>query len=59
LGDGSANGTTNGSIGNGATGTMFITSRQLSLANAANYTGVAVAHNNMQPTVFFWHLVKL
>lgn len=59
LGDGSANGTKNGTAGDGPEGTMLITSRQLSMTNGANYTGVAAAHNNMQPTIFLWHLVKL
>src|SRR5688572_3081654 len=40
-GDGSTNGTKLGSLPSGGAGTMFVTSRQLSLANAAAYTGAA------------------
>ncbi|NOS67895.1 MAG: hypothetical protein HOO67_06080 [Candidatus Peribacteraceae bacterium] len=59
-GDGAANGTKTGTAGNGPAGTMLVTTKQLSKANASatNYTELAVAHNNMQPTVFFWTLVK-
>lgn len=59
LGDGSANGTINGTIGDGPTGTMLITSKQMSLADASALTTAADAHNNMPPSVFLWHLVKL
>lgn len=59
LGDGNANGTKNGTAGDGPTGTMLITSKQLSLANAAPYTEAAEPHQTMQPTVFLWHLAKL
>lgn len=54
-GEGSGNGTKLGTAGTGNAGTMLITSRQIS---TEAYTGVAVAHDNMQPTVFFWALVK-
>lgn len=57
-GDGGSDGTKNGSAGTGPTGTMLVTSRQLSKANADAFTGVAEAHNNMQPTLFLWALVK-
>lgn len=57
-GDGSVNGTKNGVMPDPPLGTMFITSRQFSLANSPDYTGAAVAHQNMQPTVFMWALVK-
>lgn len=57
-GDGAANGTKVGALPSGGAGTMFVTSRQLSLANAANYTGVAAGHANLQPTIFLWALVK-
>jgi hypothetical protein len=54
-GDGSANGTKLGTAGTGNAGTMIITSRQIT---TEAYTGVAVAHENMQPTAFLWLLVK-
>lgn len=57
-GDGTTNGTHNGVMPDPANGTMFITSRQFSLANVPNYTGAATAHENMQPTVFLWALQK-
>ena len=59
-GEGSANGTKTGTAGNGPAGTMLVTTKQLSKTDAAasNYTELAAAHNNMQPTVFFWTLVK-
>lgn len=57
-GDGTSNGTKNGVMPDPAAGTCFITSRQFSLADVPNYTGAAVAHQNMQPTVFLWALVK-
>lgn len=59
LGDGGANGTKTGTAGDGPTGTMLITSKQLSLAGAAQYTASAQAHENLQPSVFLWHLLKL
>lgn len=52
------NGTKTGSAGLGPTGTMFITTRQLTLAAAPNYTSAAEPHNTMQPTLFLWTLVK-
>lgn len=60
-GDGSTNGTNTGTAGNGNAGTGLVTSKQLSKTDApsTNYTELAVAHNNMQPTVFFWALVKV
>lgn len=57
-GSGSTNGTHSGTAGNGPTGTMLVTSRQLSLANAASYTAAAAAHDNLQPTRFVFHLTK-
>lgn len=54
-GEGSTNGTKNGTSGDGPTGTMLITSRQI---DTDGYTGAALAHNNMQPTLFLWALVK-
>jgi len=57
-GDGSTNGTHNGVMPDPANGTMFITSRQFSLADVPNYTGAAESHENMQPTLFLWALVK-
>jgi hypothetical protein len=61
-GAGGANGTKLGTAGDGPTGTMLITSRQLQLTGTEgqpNYTGVAEAHNTMQPTLWLWQLVKL
>ncbi len=57
-GDGSVNGTKNGALPATGAGTMFITSRQLSLASAANYTAAATAHNNLSPVLYLWCLVK-
>lgn len=54
-GDIGTNGTHNGTAGDGPAGTMTITSRQIA---TPAYTGVADAHNNMQPTIFLWALVK-
>lgn len=54
-GDGGVNGTKNGTAGNGPTGTMLITSRQI---DTDAYTGAAQPHENMSPTVFLWALVK-
>ncbi len=53
------NGTKTGELNATNDGTMLVTSRQLSLTNAAAYTGAATAHNNVQPTLFLWHLTKL
>lgn len=60
-GEGTTNGTKVGTAGNGSAGTMLVTTKQLSKTNASatNYNEDAVAHNNMQPTCFFWTLVKL
>ena len=58
-GDGSADGTRSGTAGTGATGTMLITSRQLSLADVPSLTGVAAPHNNLPQTLFLWTLYKL
>ncbi len=41
-----------------ADGTMLVTSKQLSIADAAAYTTAAEPHNNMQPTLFLWALTK-
>lgn len=58
-GDGTPDGTLSGSIGTGPAGTQLITSVQLDLASYPNYTAVAEAHNNLQPSAAFWCLVKL
>ncbi len=58
LGDATANGTKNGELPVAGDGVMFVTSRQLSLANASAYTGVALPHNNIQPTLWAWALTK-
>lgn len=57
-GAGGADGTLSGVLPATAAGTMLISSRQLSISTAPTFTGVATAHNNMQPTVFFWCLRK-
>lgn len=57
-GDGTGDGTKAGVMPDPANGTMFITSRQFSLANVPNYTGAAQPHENMQPTAFLWALKK-
>lgn len=41
-----------------AAGTMHVTSKQLSITDAAGYTKAAEPHNNMQPTLFLWALTK-
>ena len=56
---GATDGTKNGQLPSTAAGTMLVTSRQLSLANAANYTGAAQPHSNLQPICYLWALVKL
>lgn len=58
-GDGGADGTQNGTLPSGGAGTMFVTSKQLSISAAADYTQAAVAHNNTQPTVWLWALRKI
>lgn len=58
-GEGGTNGTHNGTAGNGPTGTMLITSRQLSSTDAPAYTGTSDAHNNLPQCLFLWTLVKL
>lgn len=61
-GETATNGTKNGTAGDGPEGTMLITSRQLQLTGTdgqPDYTGVAEAHENVPPTVWFWCLVKL
>jgi hypothetical protein len=61
-GTGTANGTKLGTAGDGPAGTMLITSRQLQLTGTEgqpNYTGAAVGHNTIQPTVWLWSLVKV
>lgn len=55
-GEGSTNGTKNGTAGSGNAGTMLITSRQIT---TAAYTTAAAAHDNLPPTVYMWALVKL
>lgn len=54
-GEGSGNGTKLGTAGTGNAGTMLITSRQIT---TAAYTGVAVGHDNLPPTMYLWALVK-
>lgn len=57
-GEGSVNGTRTGELPAPTAGTVLVTSRQLSLSAAANFTAAAVAHNNIQPTLFLWALTK-
>lgn len=54
-GEGSGNGTKLGTAGTGNAGTMLITSRQIT---TAAYTGAAVGHDNLPPTMYLWALVK-
>lgn len=56
---GSGTGKQNGELPHNAAGTMLVTSRQLTISEAPNYTGVSDAHNNQQPTLFLWCLYKL
>lgn len=61
-GAGGVNGTKLGTAGDGPTGTMLITSRQLQLTGTdgePSYTAAAVGHGNIQPTLWLWSLVKL
>lgn len=51
--------TDTGTAGNGSTGTMLITSRQLTLATVPSLTTAAAGHNNVPQAVFLWTLVKL
>lgn len=53
------NGTKTGELPLNGDGTMIVTSTQLSLTGAANYTKAAEPHNNVQPTLFLWALTKL
>ncbi len=57
-GDGSGNGTVAGELPLAGDGTMYVTSKQLSLAEAAAYAEDALPHNNIQPTLFAWALTK-
>jgi hypothetical protein len=56
--DGTSNGTRNGELPTPVAGTMLVTSKQLSLTDAAAYTEAAIAHNNIQPTLYAWALTK-
>lgn len=60
-GSGGTNGTKTGTAGDGPAGTGLVTTKQLSKTDApsTNYTELAVAHPNLQPTVFLWALVKV
>ena len=58
-GDGTPNGTIAGPIGTGPAGTSLITTVQLDIGSFPDYTAVAEAHNNLQPSAAFWCLVKL
>lgn len=58
-GEAGTNGTVSGTSGNGPTGTMLITARQMSMANAASYTGAATGHNTVPQALFLWTLYKL
>lgn len=49
----------NGGVPAISAGCALITSKQLTGAPAASYIDVAVAHNNLQPTVYLWALTKL
>lgn len=57
-GDNNTDGTGTGELPAPSAGTMFVTSKQLTLAGAAAYTAVAEEHNNIQPTLFLWALTK-
>jgi hypothetical protein len=57
-GDGTTDGTKNGTMPDPGLGCMLITSRQFKLADAGNYTSAATAHNNIQPTIWLWALQK-
>lgn len=56
-GEGSPNGTKTGEMPAPAAGTAFVTSRQLTISES-DFTTAASAHQNMQPTLFLWCLVK-
>lgn len=57
-GEAGTNGTKTGTAGTGPTGTMLITSRQLSNSAAPSLTGAALPHNTLSQTLFLWTLVK-
>lgn len=57
--DGNSIGTShNGSLPPASAGCAFISSQQLSAAISPSLTDAAVAHANIQPTIFLWTLVK-
>lgn len=57
-GEGGTNGTKSGTAGTGPTGTMLVTSVQLSESNAPAYTTPAEPHSNTPQALALWHLVK-
>lgn len=58
-GSGGSDGSIPGQLPSGGAGTMFVTSKQLSISAAADYTVASQPHQNMQPTVFLWALRKI
>lgn len=57
-GEGTTVANVNGELPSSGDGTMFVTSKQLSLSGAAAYTKAAQAHNNLPPTRYLWALTK-
>jgi hypothetical protein len=57
-GQNTVNGTKVGTLPDPSDGTILVTSKQLSLAEAEDYTEAAEAHENLQPTLFLWALTK-
>lgn len=58
-GDNANDGTQTGELPTPSAGTMMITSKQLSLSDAEDYTEAADGHNTIQPTLYVWALTKL
>lgn len=57
-GPGTDAGKHNGILPGGGNGTTFVTSKQLTIAQAPAYGTAAVAHNNLPPTLYLWALAK-
>lgn len=57
-GDNANDGTQTGELPTPSAGTMIVTSKQLSLSEAPDFTKAAESHNNIQPTLYVWALTK-
>lgn len=56
--NGSTDATETGELPVNGVGTMLVSSKQLSIETAPNYTTAAEPHENRQPTLFLWALTK-